>query len=244
MLGYSAPRPAEVVPGPAAQMKKPKILRRCRWRGWVDPKIIDRTDIKTAIEKKHIKLTYFALFDVVDDDGWQPFEMHTGTGKRESEVARLLGHDFNAHRAKLKLTPFLRHEKFSDTIDATWLVGERPDFDPNVLLNSGLGFGEEIEEENMGDENMEENTGKKIDTVEEAYRREERREQRAMDSKQPAPKFNTNLLSKTFDDNRSVGTGKTAKPSSTDERELDNFLCFFCNFLCFWKKPKPNARYA
>ena len=135
MLGNSAPRPAEVVPGTAAQMKKHK--KPCRYRGWVDRTIIDRTDIKTDIEKKHNehKLKYFVVFDV-DDNGWQPFEIHTGKGKRESEVARLLGHDFNAHWAKLNLTPFLRHEKFSDTTTATWVVGVRPDYNPNVVLES------------------------------------------------------------------------------------------------------------
>jgi hypothetical protein len=211
MLGYFAPRPAEVVPGPPAQMKKPK--KPCRWRGSVDRKIIDRT--RPDIEKKHNenKLTYFAVFDV-DDDGWQPFEIHTGTGKRESEVASLLVHDFNAHRAKLKLKPFQKKEKFSDTTNATWFVGDNPDYNPNVFFNRGLGSGDENEEENMGDENEEENTEDERDDSE-------------------ASRLSTERMHTFEIGNQSPG------PEATNMHVYNA-----CNFLCFWPKTKPDDRYA
>jgi hypothetical protein len=125
-------------------MKIPK--RPCRWRGWVDLKIIDRQ--RTDIENSGLK--YFALLDVASSksNSWQPFEMHTGTGKRASEVARLLGHDFKSRKAELQLTPFLRHEKFSDAKHTKLVVGVHPDFDTRTFL----------EEEDTGDENEEEDT--------------------------------------------------------------------------------------
>jgi hypothetical protein len=51
-----------------------------------------------------------------------------------------------------------------------------------------------------------------VEPVEQEYRREERREQKAMDSKQPGAKFSSNILSRTFDDDRSVGSAKSGKP--------------------------------
>ena len=48
--------------------------------------------------------------------------------------------------------------------------------------------------------------------VEQEYRREEHHEQKAMDSKQPCAKFSSNILSRAFDDDRSVGSGKSGKP--------------------------------
>ena len=45
--------------------------------------------------------------------------------------------------------------------------------------------------------------------IEQEYYREERREHKAMDSKQPGAKFNSNILSRAFDDNRSAGSGKS-----------------------------------
>ena len=50
------------------------------------------------------------------------------------------------------------------------------------------------------------------DAVEQDYRREERREHKAMESELPGAKFNTNTLSRAFDDNRSVGSAKSQKP--------------------------------
>ena len=59
-IAYPDLLPAEIVPGPGAQMKKKKNPPRpSRWRGWVDPKIIDRKH--TEIMKR---LKYFDLFDV------------------------------------------------------------------------------------------------------------------------------------------------------------------------------------
>ena len=43
------------------------------------------------------------------------------------------------------------------------------------------------------------------DAVEQDYRREERREHKAMESKLLGAKFNANTLRRAFDDNRSVG---------------------------------------
>lgn len=48
--------------------------------------------------------------------------------------------------------------------------------------------------------------------VEEEYRREERREHKAMDAKLPSAKLNANTLSRAFDDNRSVGSARSHKP--------------------------------
>jgi hypothetical protein len=48
--------------------------------------------------------------------------------------------------------------------------------------------------------------------VEQEYRREEHREQKAMDSKHTGAKFSSNILSRTFDDDRSVGSSKSGKP--------------------------------
>ena len=48
--------------------------------------------------------------------------------------------------------------------------------------------------------------------VEQDYRREERREHKAMESKLPGAKFNANTLSRAFDDNCSVGSVKSQKP--------------------------------
>ncbi len=48
--------------------------------------------------------------------------------------------------------------------------------------------------------------------VEQEYRREEHHEQKAMDSKQPCAKFRSNILSRAFDDDRSVGSAKSGKP--------------------------------
>ncbi len=50
------------------------------------------------------------------------------------------------------------------------------------------------------------------DAVEQDYRREERRKHKAMESEMPGAKFNTNTLSRAFDDNRSVGSAKSQKP--------------------------------
>ena len=50
------------------------------------------------------------------------------------------------------------------------------------------------------------------DAVQQDYRREERREHKAMESKLPGAKFNANTLSRAFDDNRSVGSAKSQKP--------------------------------
>ena len=44
------------------------------------------------------------------------------------------------------------------------------------------------------------------DAVEQDYRREERREHKAMESELPGAKFIANTLSRAFDDNRSVGS--------------------------------------
>ena len=52
------------------------------------------------------------------------------------------------------------------------------------------------------------------DAVEQDYRREERREHKAMESELPGAKFNTNTLNRAVDDNRSVGSGKSQKPLS------------------------------
>ena len=49
------------------------------------------------------------------------------------------------------------------------------------------------------------------DAVQQDYRREERREHKAMESKLPGAKFNANTLSRAFDDNRSVGSAKSQK---------------------------------
>ena len=48
--------------------------------------------------------------------------------------------------------------------------------------------------------------------VEEEFHREEHRDQKTTDSKQPGAKFRSNILIRTFDDNRSVGSGKSGKP--------------------------------
>ena len=48
--------------------------------------------------------------------------------------------------------------------------------------------------------------------VQEEYRREERREHKAMDAKLPGAKLNDNSLSRSFDDNRSVGSARSHKP--------------------------------
>ena len=48
--------------------------------------------------------------------------------------------------------------------------------------------------------------------VEQEYHHEERREQKAMDSKQTGAKFSSNILSRVFDDDRSVGSAKSGKP--------------------------------
>ena len=48
--------------------------------------------------------------------------------------------------------------------------------------------------------------------VEQEYHREERREQKAMDSKQTGAKFRSNILSRVFDDDLSVGSAKSGKP--------------------------------
>jgi len=192
-------------------MKIPK--RPCRWRGWVDPKIIDRQ--RTDIENSGLK--YFALLDVASSksNSWQPFEMLTGTGKRASEVARLLGHDFKSRKAELQLKPFLRHEKFSDAKHTKLVVGVHPDFDTRTFLcDRGLCFGEEIEEEDTGDENEEEDT-------------EDERE----DSE--ASRLSTERMHTFEIGNQSPG------PEATNMRVYNA-----CNFLCFWPKTKPDARYA
>ena len=49
------------------------------------------------------------------------------------------------------------------------------------------------------------------DPVEADYHREEHREQKGMDYKQTDPKFRSNILSRVFDDNRSVGSDKSGK---------------------------------
>ena len=48
--------------------------------------------------------------------------------------------------------------------------------------------------------------------VEQEYRREEHREKEGMDSKQSGAKFSSNILSRAFDDDRSVGSAKSGKP--------------------------------
>ena len=45
--------------------------------------------------------------------------------------------------------------------------------------------------------------------VEEEYRREEKREHKAMDTKLLTPKFNANLLTKAYGDNLSTGSVKS-----------------------------------
>ncbi len=178
----------------------------------MDTEIINRTR-QPVLPQIENKLTYFALFDVVD--GWQRFEMHTGTNAmRESEVAKLLGHDFNAHRAKLKLKPFQKKEKFSDTKHAKWFVGDNPDYNPNVFFNRGLAFGPEIEGENVGDENEEQDTGDERDDSE-------------------ASRLSTERMHTFEIGNQSPG------PEATNMHVYNA-----CNFLCFWPKTKPDARYA
>ncbi len=51
-----------------------------------------------------------------------------------------------------------------------------------------------------------------VSPVEQEYHREERREQKAMDSKKTGAKFSSNILSRAFDDDRSVGSAKSGKP--------------------------------
>ena len=51
-----------------------------------------------------------------------------------------------------------------------------------------------------------------VSPVEQEHHREEHREQKAMDSKQPGAKFSTNTLSRVFDDDLSVGSVKSGKP--------------------------------
>jgi hypothetical protein len=51
-----------------------------------------------------------------------------------------------------------------------------------------------------------------VSPVEQEYRREACREQKAMDSNQPGAKFSSNILSRVFDDDRSVGSAKSGKP--------------------------------
>ena len=54
--------------------------------------------------------------------------------------------------------------------------------------------------------------GGNVVPVDEDYHPEERHDQKAMDSKQPGAKFSSNILSRAFDDNRSVGSGKSRHP--------------------------------
>ena len=51
-----------------------------------------------------------------------------------------------------------------------------------------------------------------VSPVEQEYHREERHEKTAMDSKQTGAKFSSNILSRVFDDDRSVGSAKSGKP--------------------------------
>ncbi len=236
-IAYTDLLPAEIASGPAAQTEKKKNPPRpCRWRGWVDRKLIDGK--LPAIQQKGC---YIALFgnDVASSNSnrWQPFEMHTVKPMRPSEVARLLGHDFQSHGTKLKLTPFLRHEKFSDTNHAEKVVGERPDFDTRAFLVGerpdfdtrgprslrDRGLRSEIEEEdpdaflinsheegNTGDENEEEDPGDERADSEASRLSTERQE----------------------NGNQSPG------PEATNTHVYNA-----CNFLCYWTKTKPNARY-
>jgi hypothetical protein len=54
--------------------------------------------------------------------------------------------------------------------------------------------------------------GGDVAPVEQEYHREERHEQKTMNSKQSGPKFRSNILSRVFDDDRSVGSAKSVKP--------------------------------
>jgi hypothetical protein len=202
--------PTEVVPGPAAPMRLPE--RSCMWKGWVDTEIIFRVlvPVLPAIESR---VRFFAVFPESDvANSWQPFEMHTVKPMRPSEVAKLLGHDFQARKAELKLTPFLRHEKFADAEHAKFVVGVHPDFDTRTFLRDrGLRFGEEIEEEDTGDENEEEDPGDERADSEASRLSSERQE----------------------NGNQSPG------PEATNTH-----VYTACNFLCYWTKTKPNARYA
>ena len=53
--------------------------------------------------------------------------------------------------------------------------------------------------------------GGDVTPVEQEYHREEHREQKAMDSKQTGAKFSSNIVSRVFDDDRSVGSVKSGK---------------------------------
>jgi hypothetical protein len=215
--------PAEIVPGPAAQMRIPE--RSCMWRGWVDTNIIFRTrePVLPAIETR---VRFFAVFKESDvANSWQPFEMHTVKSMRASEVAKLLGHCFKSRKADLQLKPFLRHEKFSDAEHAKFVVGVHPDFDTRTFLSDrGLRSGEGIEEEdpdaflinsheegNTGDENEEEDPG------------DERADSEA---------------SRLSTEREEIGN-QSPGPEATNTHVYNA-----CNFLCFWTKTKPNARYA
>jgi hypothetical protein len=108
-----------------------KIAKRpSRWRGWVDPKIIESK--RPDMEKSGLK--YFALFP----NGWQHFELHTGKdGMGDSQVATLLGHDLQVLRNS-GLMPLKKEDKFSDNTNATFSFGD-PDFNPDAfLINRGV----------------------------------------------------------------------------------------------------------
>ncbi len=108
-------------------------LRRCKWRGWVNHDLINRR-LNEIVDR----LKYFALFPNAENHGWKYFELHTGRNALgRSQLARLLGHDLQAHRNRLQLMPLGNGDKFSDTTNATWVFGD-PDFNPAFLINRGV----------------------------------------------------------------------------------------------------------
>jgi hypothetical protein len=115
-------------------MKSPRNPMHCKWRGWVNPEIINtkRTEIMN-------RLQYFALFPNAYNNGWQHFELHTGKDAMGySQVATLLGHDLQAHKNWLQLMPLKKEDKFSDNTNATFSFGD-PDFNPDAfLINRGV----------------------------------------------------------------------------------------------------------
>jgi hypothetical protein len=99
----------------------------------VNSEIINRK--RTDIENR---LKYFALFPNASNNGLLHFELHTGKGAMgDSQVAKLLGHDLQAHSSWLELKPFKKEDKFSDKTNAEWVFGD-PDFKPDAFFR-GVG---------------------------------------------------------------------------------------------------------
>jgi GDP-4-dehydro-6-deoxy-D-mannose reductase len=71
------------------------------------------------------------------------------------------------------------------------------------------------------------------DAVQQDYRREERREHKAMESKLPGAKFNANTLSRAFDGNRSVGSAKSQKPLPAALFFLNAVAKIAAEMLCY-----------